>query len=364
MTKVFFIFIGLLFFFTYCGVSQSENLESEINKLIYYDTEISYKKTPGFLVGIIDGDSTYIFSFGKKTNNSAIKISDGDVFEIGSISKIYTASLISILVKQELMDYDEPFNTYLPEEFRNPRLAHVTLNDLITHQSGLPKRPSFFGKKEKDPHNPYEFYSQEDLLKFYRDYIPDGSGFIYSHTNYALLEIALEYIAGKNFGDLLSEYIFMPLSMHNSFVEFPEKRSNLITEGHSRAGKLTTPWNFSSFKGSEGVKSSMSDMIKFIKANLNLSETKLDAIFNQNFTPSAQTTFNEKLYIAKGWHSLELKNYPIISHTGKTSGHTSSVAMVRETKTAVIILANSAVGTEDLGIQILRMINFNWKRKV
>ena len=342
--------------------SQSGDLKVEIDKLIRFDTEIDFKKTPGFIVAVVDNDSTYYFSFGTTSKGEKKDFSKDDIFEIGSVTKVFTASLISILVSEGLISYSDQVNSYLPKEYQNPRLKELTISDLITHQSGLPKRPTYFGRKEKDFQNPYEHYPVSELLTFYRDYIPEQRTFEYSHTNYALLEIIINKVTLKSFQDALTEKIFMPLAMSNTFVDFSEKKENVIISGYSRALKQVQPWTFSAFKASEGIKSSASDMIKFIRANMNFPSSGLESIFKHNFNPPLNSSFNAQLSVATGWHLINMNQFYIATHTGKTSGHCAFVCMVRETKTAVVILTNSSIGTEDLGMQILRMINYNWKR--
>ncbi len=343
----------------YC---QAIDLKTEIEKLIRFDTEIDFRKVPGFIVTVIDNDSIYFFSFGTKVKKEKIDFKKNDIFEIGSVSKVFTASLISILVDEGLISYSDRVNSYFPEEYQNPRLNNLTISDLITHQSGMPRLPGFFGKKEKDFQNPYKNYQYNDLLSFYRDFIPENKKFQYSHTNYGLLELILKKRTSKSLQDLMEEKIFSPLGMSDSFIDFPEKKENVISPGYDRAQKPVQPWTFSSFKASEGIKLSADDMTKFLKANMNMSDSGLDEIFKYNFTPQLNTGFNTQLSVAMGWHTINMNHFHIITHTGKTSGHNAFVGMVRETKTAVVILANSSFGTEDLGIQILRMINYNWKR--
>ena len=127
----FFLFIAI-----FCNAlhAQKENLRLEIEKLIYYDTEINHKKTPGFIVGIIDGDSTYTIPFGNSQKNKKALLNEYDIFELGSITKVVTSSLISILVAEGILSYDIPINEYLPEQYRNPRLNRLNLNNLINHK--------------------------------------------------------------------------------------------------------------------------------------------------------------------------------------------------------------------------------------
>ncbi|MGB4958886.1 MAG: serine hydrolase domain-containing protein, partial [Saprospiraceae bacterium] len=325
--------------------------------------EIDYKKTPGFVIGVLDQDSIWFFSFGsKKSKNNGLLLSESDVFEVGSVTKLLTSALISELIKEGKFQLDTPINDLLPKEFFNPRLDWVTVFHLINHQSGLPRRPLLFGQKEKEIQNPYGHYTKKDLLNFYKDYIPDQSGFEYSHTNYALLEVIVEQATNQTFNDALTEKILTPLHMRSSFIDFPERRINLITQGYDLATKPVQPWAFESFKASEGLKTTAADLLKFVKSQIN---SQIKPNFATGLDKNAETqspSFNKYLSISNGWQLLNIHENNIYTHTGRTSGHHCFVAMIKETKTAVIIMANSALGAEDLGMQILRMINYNWKK--
>lgn len=344
------------------SIGQGAQLHGEIDKIIRYDTEIDMKKTPGYIIGIIDNDSTYFFSYGTKILKQKVDFTKDDVFESGSISKLFTSALISVLMNEGRIDISQPVNKYLPSEYANPRLHSVTISDLIHHQSGLPRRPLYFGKKEKNAQNPYAQYTNTDLLTFYRDYIPDGRTFEYSHTNYALLEVVVEKITGVKYHDLLNDKILKPLKMDRTFTDFPEEKIGLLTPGYDRAQKKVNPWTFTSFKASEAVKISPNDMITFLKAHMASSGTYLDTILGKNLNIVAMPGLNEALSVSMGWHNFSKKNLNIYMHTGNTTGHNAFVAMVKDTKTGVIIFSNSSVGTQDLGLQILRLINYNWKR--
>ncbi len=358
----FFCFFIIAMLYVNQTKAQANQLRNEIEKIIRFDTEIDFNKTPGFIISVIDNDSVFHFSFGTKVRKTKQAISKDDIFEIGSVSKVFTSTLIGILCDEGLLSMNDKVNNYLPEAYQNPRLENLTIANLVNHQSGLPRRPYFFGKKEKDIRNPYASYTKDDLLKFYRDFIPEQKKFEYSHSNYALLEIIIANITQKSFQDIMVEKIWAPLEMENTFADFAEKKENIIVPGYDRAQKTTTPWSFGSFKGSEGIKTTSEDLVKFLKANMNLSQTGLEPVFAKNFGQTAFKSFNENLSVCMGWHTINMNHFNIITHTGKTTGHNAFVGMVRETKTAVIILANSSVGVEDLALQILRMINYNWKR--
>lgn len=348
------------------GQIDLDRIKNEITKIIDYDTEIDFNTTPGFTVAIIDGDSSFVFGFGKSHPDSNADIEIESVFEIGSVTKTFTGSLVSILDHKGVLSIDDKVNKYLSPEYRNPRMEDITINDLLTHNSGLPKLPKYIGSKQKDPQNPYADYSKFDLLKFYSSFIPDDERkFIYSHVNYALLELIIESATYFDYEVILQSEIFNPLGMSNSFLHKSERNAASITPGFDRAGRETTKWDFASFAASEGVKSNISDLIAYTKTHIGITQNDLTEIFARNHIPEVKTNYNEHIYAGKGWHVFnQKKNFNIITHSGKTFGHRAYISFIKETQTAVIILSNSSVGTEDLGLLILRMINDNWKRKI
>lgn len=344
--------------------AQQEDIRLELERIIFHDTEISLDQTPGFIIGIIDRDSTFCFEFGQNSFDDKGKIDSKSIFELGSVTKLYTAALISILSKEELLKEGDFVNDYLPEFYRNPRLGKLTINDLLSHQSSFPKRPSFFGKKDKALQDPYFYYSKTDLLQFYKEYVPiqEIGSFRYSHSNYALLEIIIEQVTGMSYEQALKQYIFQVLDFHSTFVALPED-STKITPGHDRSGKITKTWSFNSFAASEGIKSNLNEVLVFTRAFLDPGNPLYEDVKMMK-TPQAPTDFNEQTFIGRGWHIISNKKWHnILTHSGMTSGHHVYISCVPETRTGVVILSNSVVGTEDLSFLILRMINYNWDRK-
>jgi CubicO group peptidase (beta-lactamase class C family) len=363
--RVFPLIILLLFSLLTHG--QKDELRDEINKIIKYDTEIEYENTPGFIVGIIDEDSTFILDFGHADIEKTVVLDKTSIFEVGSISKVYLASLVAILVDKLIISYEDKVNEILPEEHRNEHMVRLTIGQLLNHTSGFPKLPSSFGIKQENAQNPYAQYTKTDLLSYYREFKPikrkkaNKANCLYSHVNFGLLEIVLEFALKERFENILDQYLFAPLKLDNTFVG--EHREDEITLGYDRTMKKVNPWSFGSFEGSEGLKSSLGDLLIFIRAQMD-NKLGYSTIFSHSHEIGVPTSYNKKLFVGKGWHIVKNKaHYNIINHTGKTSGHQAFAAFVKETKTAVVILCNSANGVEDLGFLILRMINYNWRRK-
>jgi len=364
--------ITLTFLISLCQVTNStaqldlEHIKNEITKIIDYDTEIDFKNTPGFAVAIIDGDTSMVFGFGSNHPEYETELDEQSIFEIGSVTKSFTASLVSVLDAEDFLSFDDKVNDHLPSANKNPRLGDVTINDLLTHHSGLPKLPKYIGSKQKDPQNPYADYTKTDLLDFYSSFIPDDKReFIYSHVNYGLLEIIIESVTGSDYESAMNSFLLTPLGLNNTYIHKTEDSDSAITYGFDRAGRQTKNWDFASFGASEGLKSNLNDLILFTRAHIGSTGSQLDFILAANHEPEVQTHYNDKIFAGKGWHIFnQKKNFNIITHSGKTYGHRAYISFIKETKTAVIILSNSSVGTEDLGLLILRMINDNWKRKI
>ena len=351
------------------GISQSrEQLKEEIDKVIYFETEINYDNIPGFTIGVILKDSTFVYNFGKPSKNKTNELTSAAHFEIGSVTKVFTSSLISVLADEGLMSFDDPFNSYLPANFQNNRLKEMTIRDLVQHTAGFPRMPVDFGTHEKELNNPYAYYSKEALMEFYKKFrpIPLGkkdSEYNYSNVNYALLEIAIENATGKSYSEVLKEKILEPSEMLNTFSPSHLGMDSLLIQGYSRTGSEAMPWKFQSFTASQGLRSNVDDLLTFLKMQMDLKKTPYDSLFNLNTTRAINTGHSKNAFMGNGWHIIQLKKYyDVILHSGSTAGHRAFIGFVKETQTGVVILSNSEHATSGLGYLILRLINFNWKK--
>lgn len=356
----------IVFHFASMATGQSHaEVRKEIEKIIRYDTDLDYDKTPAFLVGILDGESSFVFDFVDE-DYEHLPPRPHDIYELGSITKTFTSTLLAVLEDEGMIKMTDALNQHLDKKYQNPRLSKLTLEQLVTHQSGFPKLPMFFGKKQSEPNDPYANYSKRDLLLYYQQYIPENhkDGYIYSHVNFALLELAIESVTNLTYEDALRRYILEPLEMPSTFLDISEDRGSLLSPGYNRAEQITSPWTYGSFGASEGLKSSFEDLSKYLKMQLGLSHNELYLPLSKYHDVKIPTSYNKDIFIGHAWHIFQQGDYfDIYTHSGHTGGHHAFIAFIRETKTAVVVLSNSSLGTNDLGFSILRMINYNWKRK-
>lgn len=345
------------------GQLNAEQLLKEVNKIIYYDASINYDEVPGFIVGIVTEDSTFIFDFGAENKGGQTSLNKKHFFELGGITKVFMSSLVQVLASEGHLSLDDDINQYLKKNQQNPNI-NLKISDILTHTSGFPRLPHGIGRKEKEANNPYAHYTREDLLEFYTSYrtFDVEKQYQYSHVTYALLEIAIENIFQKSLEKVFQEKLLIPLGLEDTKLDLQPKDKIRLAKGYNILGKESKPWSFASFKGSVGLKSTMQDLIKFVQANLGLEEHPLVPTLKNCHESSQHTALDKDTYIASGWHVLKKKHCNVVAHSGSTAGHRSFIGFVDKTKTGVIVLSNSENGLNSLGFHILRMLNNNWKK--
>lgn len=348
------------------AAQQAERIKTEIDKLIHHETEIDMSTDPGYVIGVVIGDSTYTYQYGSITKDSFQIPTDTTIFEIGGMTKVFTATLVQSLVEEGQMHYDSSLNFYLSKQYRNPDCDDIKIRQLIQHTSGLPRMPMDFGVLEGTDNNPYLHYSREELIDFYKKYQgPTHPGvYLYSNLGYGLLQLAIESVTQKDYETLLKEKVLKPLQLNTTSITIDDTQVPNVAQGYALNGKPTPLWTFQSFHASEGLKSTMSDILRWTKINMGYYYPDGIQFFEQLQKDKIDTRLTPNVYVAYGWHIIHHKRPPdIVIHPGSTSGFRSFAAFVPASKTAVVILTNSEYGTGNLGQLILRMINNNWKKK-
>jgi len=377
MTKQIFVFILSLFFVSNLTAQDRVHLKKQIDKIIHYDTELKHSDTPGMVIGVKIQDSIFFYGFGSVSKEYNKMPNENTLFEIGGLTKAFTGSLVSTLVADGQMEYDKSFNEYIPADEKNDELQKITIDQLVTHTSKMPRMPMEFGVKELEENNPYAYYTQNDLMTFYKNYIPleleskkkkkkkdkNVDNYLYSHLNYALLERAIEKSQNQNFEQVLATKILNPIGLNDTRIKLSEDQQKRLATGYTTSGHSTPPWTFQSFKASEGLKSTAKDLMKFAEVHIGNSNPELTQKFEASTSGRKKTGLSKRVETSRGWHiiSANKKSNDIIAHTGNTNGHRAYLAFVKETETAVVILTNSEHNLHNLGYLILSMTNGYWK---
>jgi CubicO group peptidase (beta-lactamase class C family) len=347
-------------------LAQNPELEKHLSKFV--EMEVNFLQSPAVIIGVIEGDSIYKYSFGELTKGKNDLPTDSTIFEIGSLTKVFTASTLQLLVDEGKIEYKKTLIDYLDKDKLHESLHQITVLELATHTSGLPRLPINFGEKDTDPNNPFKYYLDEDLDAFLLDFnfITNGQ-YLYSHLNYVLIERIIERVEKRSIETVMNEKILSPLNLKQTTYELSENALNKYANSYLRSGLIAPKAEVNSFQGAVGLLSDLDDLARFVQLNFRADETyqEIQAAFAKTQIVQANTGIEKFIDAGIGWHIVRPKKrfYNIISHRGTSVGHQVYVAFVPETQTGIVVLSNSRNSLEGLGFYLLKMVNNNWKRK-
>ena len=340
------------FLFPCIALTQHLQIRKQINTLIRYETAIDYKTTPGFIVGMLDGDSSYILSFGQRDIEHNSPILENDIFELGGVTKVFTAMITLAMAAENKINLYTSINAFLP--VKNAAFDSCTLFRLMTHTAGLPKYPPGWGDFEKDSQDPYAAFNQTDMEHFFEQFstaAPFHPDYLYSHLNYVLIGWVLESVSGLSFAELMKKYI--PGDIHVSLNKIP------TVSGYGLNMAYAKPWSSMSYAPAIGARGTLLDLMHTCQLFL-----KGDPAFTPMLKAYPTHIRKEKSWVAMGWQALPVPNDRFVfAHTGKTKGHHTFMGLLPDTSTGVVVLSNSSRGSDVLGLSILNMMNRNWRRK-
>lgn len=231
------------------------------------------KKLAGIAIGaMIDGKEFSAVS-GWADAESKRPVSESTIFEIGSISKLFTSLLLARAVAKQEISLDDPVQAALGEQVTLPTdgKSHITYRSLANHRSSLPRLPDDL-IATADLTNPYMHYDQEMLyacLNRMKSVKPIGSRTTYSNFGVGLLGHALGKLAGSDYRTALEEQILTPLGMLDTSTEANDAQAERLATSHQKKNKPTKHWDFTEATvAAGGVRSSLLDMFKFLRANV------------------------------------------------------------------------------------------------
>ncbi len=308
----------------------------------------------GIVVGMVDSSGARYFAYGTAAMQGGQPVDEHSVYEIGSITKVFTALALADMVRRGEIGLDDPVQRYLPEGAVVPsRGGHeVSLRLLSAQRSGLPRMPSNFAPA--DPTNPYADYGADRMLDFLRGYtLPrdPGAQYEYSNLGQGLLGYALARRAGTSYAQLVTQRVLVPLGMRETMVALtPDARAHLAM-GHS-GGRQVANWDLDALAGAGALRSTASDMTRFLAAAMGLSHSALDSAFALTFQVQGDAG-SPTMDIGLAWHILKRPTERIVWHNGGTGGYRSWAGFDPARKVGVVVLSNSSISADDVGLHIL-----------
>ena len=282
------------------------------------------------------------------------------IFELGSITKVFTATLLAEAVVRGEVALHDPVQRFLPADVRLPvRGRPVTLEDLATHTSGLPGVPPGLLVKAltSERRNPWAWYTQERLLEALPRTRPKrepGGRARYSNLGFGLLGYVLAAVAGTSYEEVLQARICRPLGLADTSTHVPTEKRGRFVEGHTRRGRPTPHWDLPGLPGAGAIRSTASDVLAFLDANRDPG-SPLTAAARLAHAPRAR--MRGRTEVGLGWLRIDVDGRPVVWHNGGTGGFRTVCGFVESEPLAVVVLASSARSVDRVGIELVRALS-------
>ena len=335
-------------------VAQTGITDGEV-KSILQDRIDRAKKSVGIVVGLVDEKGTRVISYGKPSQESTQIVNGDSVFEIGSVTKVFTAILLADMVERGEVNLNDPISKYLPKSVKTPTRdgKEITLLHLSSHTSGLPRMPNNFAPK--DNQNPYADYSVEQMYAFLSGYtLPRDIGAKAEYSNYGvgLLGHILALRAGMDYETLVRTRICQPLKMDSTRIKFTPEMQARLAKGHNPALKPVANWDLPTFAGAGALRSTTKEMLKFVAANLGLSNSPLLTAMQKTHQPQHDMGTPD-VEVGLGWIIQNKFDTEIVWHNGGTGGYHSFIGFDKKKRRGVVVLSNSTNDIDDIGLHLL-----------
>lgn len=305
-----------------------------LDSFVFNITESVFTVVPEhtqFAYCVIEKGELRFFGF-EKDGGQIQQVSNKDaVFELGSLTKLFTSLLFSDMVNKGTFKPEDKVGSFFDQPLKAGN--EKTLISLSNHTSGFPRIPDDL---EDDLNNPYKDYSYQRLENYlYQQLsVKDTIAYDYSNLGPATLEYIIAKKSGMSFEEYLQKLVFESLQMNRSSTDITKIKKNLV-QGQDSAGNPCANWEMNAFVGAGGLYSSVNDLSKWV---LHYMEQK-DPVYNQTL----ETTFEvlPQFQLAWGWHILKSnEGMTTYLHNGGTNGYSCTLLMDVENKNGVILLSN------------------------
>ncbi|HSV02762.1 MAG TPA: serine hydrolase [Phenylobacterium sp.] len=309
------------------------------------------------VVGVVEAKGRRFVSYGPRMKGVPGQVGPDTIFEIGSMTKVFTSLLLAIAVQKGEVSLDEPIQKLLPPSVHAPERngRQITLIDLATHTSGLPRLPTNF--KPKDPLNPYADYTVEDLYAFLTSYQlgrEPGAKYEYSNLGGGLLGHLLARRAGGDYETLVRTRIAGPLGMTSTAITLTPALKARMAQGYTAALEPTPNWDLPTLAGAGALRSSAADIATFLAAELGFEPTPLKAAMAAQLAPRRPGPA-PNMQTALAWLISSVNGRQIVWHNGGTGGFRTFMGFDPQARVGVVVMTNAATsrGGDDIGLHLL-----------
>jgi CubicO group peptidase (beta-lactamase class C family) len=348
------VFFGVLLLqtFSFALGTKESHIPEEVKDSVRQ--RIKKGESVGMVVGCVD-DQGYreYFCYGTLTKNKKTPVDERTVYEIGSITKVFTGIVLADMVLKGELSLDDPAEKYLPDTMNMPSRngKKITLGLLAANNSGLPRMPTNF--RPKDFRNPYADYTVEKMYEFLSEYSLRwgiGERYVYSNIGMGLLGHILSLNAGMDYEQLIIGRICRVLGMEDTRITLSEDMKKRLANGHDPKGEVPN-WDISALAGAGALRSTAADMLTFLWANMGIEHNSLLSAMEMALEPRVDAGTSMK--VGLGWHIRDNGKTQIVWHNGGTGGYRAFCGFIKNKRIGVVVLSNMNIGADDIGFHLL-----------
>ena len=356
------------------ATAQTQPNDAQIKAILAQRIDVD-KQAVGIAAVVVEGDKVRIITHGTMAiptaRGTAEPITPDTLFEVGSITKTFTALLLADMVVKGELKLDDAVEKWLPQGLRGLKLrdhtgSPIQLVDLATHRSGLARIPDNMPNGTRA--DPYVDYREQQLLIYLKDretlVETDGGktskkrdeAYAYSNLGYGLLGYVLARAADTSYADLLQKRLLTPLGLTSTYLDISRNEVARFSDGHyldrDATLKLHKHWRFNVLAPAGALLMSARDMGRYAQAASNAIDTPLKAAF-----ALAQKRYSDGMAPMNpqglGWILAPMNGRTVFNHDGMTGGFASSLWIDPKRTSGVAVLANASVPVLDIALHLL-----------
>lgn len=309
----------------------------------------------GLLAVQVQGEQVDIVAQGLAHADTAPALRDDALFEIGSITKTFTALLLADAVVRGQLALTDAVQDVLPPGVPLVDAAGDAIRwiDLATHRSGLPRLPA--NMAPSTPADPYNEYREAELLAFLKGFKPvvaRGARFEYSNLGVGLMGYALGRAARSDYPQQLTTRVLQPLGLTDAYLALPGRRFDRLATGHDAQRRPVAHWHLDVLAGAGALVMSGAALARYAQAAIGVVDSPLREAFalaEREHAPGL-SAINP---IGLAWNLAPLNGRRVLNHDGGTAGFSSSLWLDPARRRATAVLANAAVEVNDLALHLL-----------
>ncbi|MCA9239323.1 MAG: serine hydrolase [Planctomycetales bacterium] len=332
-------------------------LGDQIDRLAqpYVDSET----VVGMTVGVVKGDQRLVRGYGQLSAGDPRAPDGRTIYELGSVSKVFTGLLLADAVIAKRVTLDTPAEDLLPSgvtmQRRDEKLP-ILLRHLATHCSGLPRLPD--NLEPADPENPYADYDGKRLAAFLKSFRPrkrPGEVGEYSNLGVGLLGDLLAFQSKTSYESLLKSRITEPLGLADTTITLSDEQQKRLAPPHTEGGARGHTWDFDKLAGCGAIRGTADDLLKFARANMHPPEGPMGEAIELAWRVHQEPIGEGDFPMGLCWHVA--RDGATRWHNGQTGGYHTAVFINRPLDAAVVVLTNTSTDEVDqLAGDLIRML--------